>query len=257
MKKPSILTLQQQFSDFLKRGSLDSSHEIEQTILNQLPISIQERLAIYKNAYKLRIHGSLKEDFPKTYEALSSRKFFGLVEEYMLKFPSTYWSLSEFSKNLPEFIATSNWGREYQFLAELAQFEWLKNLSFLSEKLPQFDFSSLLKIPDNKHNDVILKLDPTVFLFKARWAVHYAGVKKFIPKRSNFYIIYKDNNTVCYENIPKYLWEILNHISQGFKIGDILESSVLIEEKKIYKFFSKWVTKGIISHFIYDGAYQK
>ncbi len=256
MKRFSILKLQQQFGDYIKRSSIHSSHEIENIIIDQSPFSIQERLLVYKNAYKQRIHGSLEEDFPKTFEVLKSENFFELVEEYMMKFPSTYWSLAEFSKNLPEFISNSRWGKNYKFLNELAAFEWLKNLSFLAKDSEPFDFTAISKIPENKHKDIFLKLSPSVIFFKSKWAVHCVGIKKFIPKRSYFYIIYRFNGVVYHENMPQNLWQILNKISQGLNIGEIIELSLHLEEQKISKCISKWVSKGIISHFIYNGEYQ-
>ena len=257
MKRPSIQKLQQQFSDYIKRGSYHASQDIENIIVDQSPISVQERLSVYKNAYKQRIHGSLEEDFPKTFEVLKSKNFFELVEEYMLNFPSTYWTLAEFSKNFPDFIAKSKCGMEYKFLADLARFEWLKNLSFLSETKDLFDFTTISKIPVDNHKDIILKLNPSVFFLRSRWAVHCVGIKKYIPKRSYFYIIYRHNGEIYHENIPQLLWQILNKISQGLNIGEIIESSLHLDEQKISKSFSKWVSKGIITHFIYNGENLK
>ncbi|APJ02732.1 putative DNA-binding domain-containing protein [Silvanigrella aquatica] len=251
MNKFSILTLQKRFADFLKRGSLNSNHEIENSIVNQSSISVEERLLIYKNAYKIRMHETLKQDYPKVYQVLNQEMFYELVEEYLMRSPSQNWNLNDFSSNLPNFIAQSKWSIEYKFLSDLAEFEWLKVLSFYSDEITPFNFSEISKIPVENHNKIVLYLAPSVVLYRARWAVHCVGNKKFIPKRSHFYIIYKNKGEVHSENIPQVMWRILMKISEGLCIEKIIDSDNTLDEQKISKNFHKWVSKGIISHYSY------
>ena len=111
--------------------------------MKNLSFKILERLLVYRTAYNQRIYSSLKEDFPKIYEILNEDNFNKLVEEYRIKYPSTYWSLGEFSKNLPDFIAESNWGKEIKYMEDLAKLEWIKCLCFLAKNSDYFNFSSI------------------------------------------------------------------------------------------------------------------
>ncbi|KAB8039808.1 hypothetical protein GCL60_05970 [Silvanigrella paludirubra] len=249
MKNLSFKILQQQFADYLKTGA----NEIENVILDQLPISVFERLLVYRTAYNQRIYSSLKEDFPKIYEILNEDNFNKLVEEYRIKYPSTYWSLGEFSKNLPDFIAESNWGKEIKYMEDLAKLEWIKCLCFLAKNSDYFNFSSIALVPSEKQNKIILKLDSSVIFFESPWALHKKSIKKSISNKINYYIIYRNNGIINVECILKKDWNILQKISQGLNIEEIVEKTQVCNEKQISKCFSNWVKKGIISHFIYRG----
>jgi hypothetical protein len=249
MKNLSFKILQQQFADYLKTGS----NEIENVILDQLPIPVFERLLVYRTAYNQRIYSSLKEDFPKIYEILKEDNFNILVEEYRMKYPSTYWSLGEFSKNLPDFIAESNWGKEFEYMEDLAKLEWIKCLCFLAKNSEYFNFSSIALVPSEKQNEIILELDSSVIFFESPWTLHKKNIKKSISNKINYYIVYRNNGIIYLECILKKDWNILQKISQGLNIGEIVEKTQVYNEKQISKCFSNWVKKGIISHFIYHG----
>ncbi len=136
MQISPLLLLQQRFSKLIQSG-VSNPVDIELIgILNQPPISVQQRFDIYQNAYSQRILESFEEDFPKIREILDENLFSKLVYEYLQKYPSNYWSLAEVGKNLSQFISSSSWGTQYEYLADLAQFEshWALHLENITQQ---------------------------------------------------------------------------------------------------------------------------
>src|SRR5689334_16140542 len=63
-----------------------------------------ERLDIYANMYFYRIRDALKEDFPAVLKILGEMGFHNLITEYLLKYPSTHYSLRYVGRHLPRFL---------------------------------------------------------------------------------------------------------------------------------------------------------
>jgi hypothetical protein len=85
-----------------------------------------ERLENYSQMYFWRLSDSLKEDFPLTMAVMGEKDFHILTVEYLLRSPSRFRDLAEFSGVFPDFLQRNPkiWSVRWPFLVELAGFEW-------------------------------------------------------------------------------------------------------------------------------------
>ena len=83
-----------------------------------------ERLAIYANAYRLRLREVLAKDFPVLAACMGEEAFCEMADAYLAAHPSRHASVRWFGHALADFLqGTSPW-RGQRALAELARFEW-------------------------------------------------------------------------------------------------------------------------------------
>ena len=119
-----LLHLQEQFQKFL----LAEDSEIHDSIIQTQSVSVQTRLAIYRDAYSLRLIESLTTNFPSLYAYLGTEEFNKLSSEYIAAHPSSYRSIRWFGDCFADFV--KNYYSNHPHVTELADFEWKMTLAF-------------------------------------------------------------------------------------------------------------------------------
>ncbi len=119
-----LFQLQDQFQKFLLSGHA----AIHDSIVQTEAVSVDTRLGIYRDAYKLRLIESLSANFPALYAYLGTEEFNKLATYYIEAHPSCYRSIRWYGDLLSEFIKRNY--PQYLHLAELADFEWKMSLTF-------------------------------------------------------------------------------------------------------------------------------
>ncbi|CEG58454.1 HvfC/BufC N-terminal domain-containing protein [Legionella fallonii] len=120
-----LAQLQQQFQQFILSGRVG----IDESIVQTKSVSVEKRLEIYKDAYKLRLIECLTVSFPAVHAYLGTKAFEEACSGYIDTYPSTYRSIRWFGDGLAEFL-NNYYDKKYSFLAELADFEWKMTLAF-------------------------------------------------------------------------------------------------------------------------------
>jgi len=82
------------------------------------------RLAVYANAYRLRLQEVLADDFPGLKALLGEAGFERLAGAYIDACPSNHPSVRWFGRFLADFLQDHAAGRDRPGLAEMAAFEW-------------------------------------------------------------------------------------------------------------------------------------
>lgn len=65
---------------------------------------LAERLAVYANAYRWRLMDALQKEYGLLYTYIGDERFAELSEAYIDKYPSRFYSISDFTKQLPQFL---------------------------------------------------------------------------------------------------------------------------------------------------------
>lgn len=104
------------------------SNDLNHHIVEKPPISIQERINIYQEAYQVRLLESLRDDFSRVEEALGDHEFENVATIFIDKYPSKVQNLAEYSKNFPDFIKIY---KPYVYLEAIT--DWLEILSINAE----------------------------------------------------------------------------------------------------------------------------
>lgn len=97
---------------------------IENHVMGTERAPVELRLDIYRNAYRERLIETLSGDFEVLATLIGENAFRRLCKTYIDKYPSTYYTLRWFGKNLPAFLDYSSEEGSHEWEAEMAQFEW-------------------------------------------------------------------------------------------------------------------------------------
>lgn len=116
---PDLRRLQQGFQHYVLHGTRDIEPCIDGA---RAPVT--DRLAIYAEAYRLRLIEALATDFIALRAHLGEQDFDRLGQAYIDAYPSSHPSLRHFGRHLNEFLATDARYRDRPWLAELAAFDW-------------------------------------------------------------------------------------------------------------------------------------
>ncbi|BAU49448.1 hypothetical protein SVA_2900 [Sulfurifustis variabilis] len=116
----SLLNLQQAFRNYILHGE----DALLSGVVGSGRMDAGSRLAIYADAYRLRLNEALETDFVVLRAHLGPERFERLCGAYIGAHPSNHWSLRCFGRHMSAFLASAApWTKE-PFLAELARFEW-------------------------------------------------------------------------------------------------------------------------------------
>ena len=98
-------------------------------VVNATPaVPAATRLAVYSNAYRIRLADALAANMPRLKELLGEEQFGALASAYVDAHPSRYASIRWFGDRLAQVLAQSHPAQPW--LAELARWEWALAASF-------------------------------------------------------------------------------------------------------------------------------
>ena len=120
-----LAQLQQQFQHFILTGKTD----INPSVLSTREVSAEQRLAIYRDAYQLRLIECLTTTFPALHSYLGTEEFKKMCRRFIDAHPSYYRSIRWYGDLLSVFLK-NYYEKAYSFLADLADFEWKMTLAF-------------------------------------------------------------------------------------------------------------------------------
>lgn len=162
----SLGLIQHQFQDYL----LGCNTEINDSILTTKDMSAEERLAIYKNAYRLRLIECLTTNFPGLHLFLGTEQFQQLCQGYIEHHPSCYRSIRWYGESLAGFIK-NYYPNQYVYLPELADFEWKMTLSFDAKDAPVLLIEDMIKIHPEAWTGMTFILHPSLQRMDYFWNV--------------------------------------------------------------------------------------
>jgi hypothetical protein len=108
----------------LQSHLLGEPSAIADAIVDAPPLPTPARLAIYSNAYRVRLIEALDDTYPILHGVLGDEVFGALGEEFVAAHPSVHRSIRWYGGELPEFLGRYPPYAEQPILAELALLEW-------------------------------------------------------------------------------------------------------------------------------------
>lgn len=106
----------------LQRHVLHGHRNIETEIVDAAGVARDVRLAVYSDAYRLRLIEALEANYPVLAQLLGADQFTLLSRRYLDSYPSQHFSIRWFGHRLAEFAAVA-YG-DSPWLVELARWEW-------------------------------------------------------------------------------------------------------------------------------------
>lgn len=259
---PSLFDLQNRFQKTLRNSSgLDEALAAEKGaarilnwILEDSSASARERLAVYYDAYFLRLLDSLAHDFPTLKKVLGNEDFQRLCADYLGENPSRFKSLSLVGQRLPDFIREHPLSRKFYFLADLARLEWAVLLSLYSDRSPTADFTKAS--PSS-----ILRLNSSAQFLETEWAVERLWENREKPtpqsprilrkKEPRTLIIFRDASWARVKVLSLAEFSALRLIQEGVALKSLCQRlenfpGPKISPERARKWFQNWARLGMI-----------
>ncbi len=88
------------------------------------PLRAADRLAIYRNAYQVRLIDALNDTYPVLHGLLGDEMWVDLGEAYVAAYPSLFRSIRWYGGELADFLAQNAPYSDEPILSEVASLEW-------------------------------------------------------------------------------------------------------------------------------------
>ena len=237
-----------------------------------------ERLEIYNRMYWFRVLDSLYDDCPGLRAVLGDQKFIALAEAYLVKYPSSSFTLRNLPRRLARFIrAAPRYTRPHTALChDLARFEWARVEVFDTAARPVFTTNDLLDIPAARQGKLRLTLQPYLQLLALDYPVdefilavkqREAGLlrgeasnapsarrklrknKTRLPARARTHVaIHRLNSRIFFKRLEPAAYRILTALRGGATLEQALAAGVPRAKKsqagwaaKVQTWFSLWM----------------
>ncbi|NOR70279.1 MAG: hypothetical protein GQ532_11415 [Methylomarinum sp.] len=201
-----LLNLQLNFKDTLMTGKNDID-----TLLNN---NSHSAVAIYKNAYQVRLIETLKADYPVLAALLGTDQFNELSMEYLSEYPSTSFTLRHFGRHLSQFLKQNAIYKKQPYLAEMADFEWQLTDVFDMANSPLATIDDMSNIKAEHWPYLTIKFQDTVKCLYQHWNI--VDVYQAILSQSQ-------TPELEYSATPKYCLVWRKQYSCFFRIINTLE----------------------------------
>jgi len=135
-----------------------------------------DRLAVYANAYFVRIHDCLREDHPALAATLGEAAFHDLVRTYLMMHPPSRPSLRHAGEKLASHLRTEPFaaifGKRCPYAADLAALEWAIVDAFDAPDAAPIGTDALARIPAERWASLRLEPTPSLRMLRCEWPVH-------------------------------------------------------------------------------------
>jgi hypothetical protein len=159
--------LQADFQSFLLRGD----ERMLDRVIGNAKVSAPRRLAIYYDAYRLRLLEALDSNYPVLHAWMGDDEFEKLGLAYLEAHPSTHFSIRYFGHRLCEYLASAETYRDKPYLGEMAALEWAMSEAFDAPDSPGVDLDAMATIPPEAWPEMRLALHASVHRLDLRWNV--------------------------------------------------------------------------------------
>lgn len=103
---------------------LGETSGVTSAIVDAPPLPACDRLAIYRNAYQVRLIDALHETYPVLHGLLGDDAWIELGEAFVAAHPSMFRSIRWYGRELPDYLSSNEPYSTEPILAEVALLEW-------------------------------------------------------------------------------------------------------------------------------------
>jgi hypothetical protein len=163
---PSLHRLQADFQNYVL-GADTERPEILCDIAAHYGLKADDRLAIYYNAYRARLHDALSSSFDKTHAYVGDELFAELCAAYAQIHPSHFRNMRWYGDCFAEFVKQAL--PDHPVVSELAAFEWALGLSFDAADAPVLTTEALAAIGADAWESIGFHLQPSLQILQLQW----------------------------------------------------------------------------------------
>ncbi len=108
----------------MQRHLLGEESAVTAAIVDAPPLPAAERLAIYRNAYQVRLVDALHATYPVLHGLLGDEAWVEMGFAYVAAHPSVFRSIRWYGRELPQYLAAAAPYSDAPILSEVATLEW-------------------------------------------------------------------------------------------------------------------------------------
>ncbi|WP_076414004.1 DNA-binding domain-containing protein [Shewanella sp. UCD-KL12] len=238
---------------FIDALSQDGSDEAMLSLVNPAQGS---RLGIYRNNSLQALTSTLRITFPICFELVGEHCFNLLAKEYIQSNPMLEINLNHYGEKFPLFleqvIGTSEQFSKVEYLGQMAQLEWLIQLSYYAaDSLNCLPIAQIAEVNEQQHKDLLLLLRPDVFILQSGyplydiWLTHQQDTHIDIDfSQSEYYFsISRDPYKPLVKQINEHHYCLLHALSKGESLGEMIEQGVEMSS------LPEWIAAGWVCGF--------
>lgn len=137
---------------------------LQAAILAEDAPSPAEQLAIYRHAYRARLAGVLRQNYPVLAEQLGEDELLRVAGDYARTRPSHHFSIRWYGSELASVLSSAP-------MQELARMEWALGTAFDAADREPLDVQGLADVPVDDWAQLPLALHPSVKVLELQWAI--------------------------------------------------------------------------------------
>lgn len=158
MKHPQLSALQTGFHNHL----LDLPNSFVQEVIEGGRITVEHRLHIYHNAYRVRLIQALQDAFEKTWAYLGDNMFDTVARQFIEETPPQSRNLRWYGMDFPEWLAKRF--PEDMDISELAMIDWQLRRAFDGPNALPIHPDQLAMLEPGQWETVGFRFAPTLFM---------------------------------------------------------------------------------------------
>lgn len=245
------------FQNYLRTNQL----ELIKSIVDDNKLSAEERLAIYFDAYRLRLLEILESDYPKLHVLMGDESFECLGREYIDENPSQHFSVRYFGKGLSSFLERFSPYPQHPYLREMAEFEWAMGDTLDARDAIVLASDALQSLPLDHFGDLKIRFHPSMQVLNFKWntpqlwqAINNEEDERPPEQLPNpvDWIVFRSGLTCVFRSLEEneaIALRALNTSSNIAVVCEILGESM--EEEKVPVFIlqclDQWLREGMVS----------
>jgi len=258
-----LATRQQQLMAYLQGTPTLDQDSIHSHIVTQGNVDTEKRLAIYQNAYQIRLKETIDTDHNILGLYLGDDLYEEMMNSFIKRHPSGQFSLRHFADPLIDFLNQQAPFNEHPQIAELARFERLLLNAFDARDTSIATLEQLKKTAPEKWPKIQLRFHPSLQIFESDWNVVniWQNLKQDTNPPEpvlgkNAWLVWRNVERLTeFRPIDAVAFTMLNGFQQGKDFADICLSLLeLVPEHRVSEravsVIINWLKLGLIHKII-------
>lgn len=206
----NLLKLQQDFLSSL----IDGNSSIHSSVVNTKEAEQSERVAIYSNAYYIRLYNSLVDNFPLLFEILSESEFQNIADLYIKNYPSKTYNLQRYGDKFPLLLSKPFFP---SYFKELALFDYALLHASMANDGVIINLSNFNDVANNRGDNFDLKLVSNVSLLSFEHNIDEvysdSSCKLKSLEQKSYLVVWRNGLSCNYRTISYLEFEALQYLN--------------------------------------------
>ncbi|HEX3395667.1 MAG TPA: DNA-binding domain-containing protein [Steroidobacteraceae bacterium] len=153
----------------MQRYLLGEENRVTAAIVDAPPLPAADRLAIYRNAYQVRLIDALHDTYPVLHGLLGDEVWIELGQAYVAAHPSVFRSIRWYGRELADFMAGCAPYSDAPILSEVALLEWTLSEVFDATDAPAMQRADLSAVEPSAWGSLTFRFHPSLRRLSLSW----------------------------------------------------------------------------------------